>query len=51
MADSTSYTARKMQSKPSEEISDVVIQRILQFSQSLEDKKSKKLGNIVILGN
>jgi hypothetical protein len=51
MANSTSCAARKLQSKPSKEISEAVIQRILQFSRSLEINESKNLGNIVLISN
>jgi len=51
MADSTSLTARKLQSKPSLQPSEATIQKILQFSKSLKTHSSKNLGLFVQIQN
>jgi|GEM_PF-4477980 hypothetical protein len=51
MADSTSLTARKPQSKPSLQPSEETIQKILQFSLSLKAYSSKDLGVFVQIQN
>lgn len=51
MTDSTSLSATAKQLKNAQLPSDEVIQRILNFSKSIEVKHSAKLGAIVTMGN